>query len=171
MQRKLLSILLSAGILAVSAAAKSQTLTIKQATSRGSVTKGAAAGKDSHGHDHAHERRDVRFTIVWNDATPPAAIYYRMDAAHWLKCKATRPERRTFGGGPNDFMMVENHISISEIRKGESINLMVEEAPSDVQPEAVKKMPSGALFYQISGSDKWYAQKVTVNKLADVQTQ
>jgi hypothetical protein len=133
-------------------------LTITSATSRSFIS-----GSGEHPHS------DIRIALVWKSATPPQDIYYRQDAAHWLKCKITSPQQRPFGGGPNDYMVVEMRTAPAAMKAGGTYNLTPEEIPSDVQPEAVKKMPAGAIFYKLQGSNTWQYVKANMKKLPDVK--
>jgi hypothetical protein len=116
-----------------------------------------------------HNETETRFSIVWKSKAHPKGIFYRPDPAHWLMCKITRPEKRPFGGGPNDYMLVDVVAAPSSLKAGESLDLTPEEYPSEVQPEAVKSMPAGALFYQLANSNKWQTVKVKMTRLPDVK--
>lgn len=116
---------------------------------------------------HSHEETETSFSITWKSAVPAQEIFYRPDAAHWLKCKATRSEKRSFGGSPNDYMMVDVNIPFTSVKPGDNINLTPEKYPSEVQPNEVKSMPAGALCYQPVNSKKWQVLKVNVTKLPD----
>jgi len=142
------------------AAKSSASLTVTKATHRNIVS--------TSGRNHTEE--ETQFSIVWKGSKPPKNFYYRPDAAHWLKCKATRSEKRPFGGGPNDYMMVEVNANPATLKSGDNVNLIPEHYPSDVQPNAVKSMSTGALFYQIVGSDTWQSVKVNITKLPDLKT-
>jgi hypothetical protein len=135
-------------------------LTVNRATTRNIVS---ASGRQ-------HTESETSFNITWKGAKAPKNIYYRPDAAHWLKCKATKSQKRPFGGGPNDYMMVEVNTNVATAKAGDNINLVPEEYPSDVQPTAVKSMSTGALFYQLLGSNTWQSVKVTITKLPDLKT-
>lgn len=137
--------------------ANAQAITVKRATMQRELST----------REPQHNHSDTKIEIIWNSQTPPKDIFFRADAAHWLKCKITRSERRPFGGGPNDYAIVENRAQPETLKKGEALTLRPEDYPSDVQPDAVKKMPAGALFYQLQGSNKWVAEKVKMTKLPD----
>lgn len=141
------------------ASGTSGALTVTRATSRNVVS---VSGRD-------HTESETQFGIIWKGTKPPKNIYYRPDASHWLKCKATRGEKRPFGGGPNDYMMVEVNTSAAALKAGDNVTLVPEHYPSEVQPDAVKSMATGALFYQLTGSNTWQSVKVNVTKLPDLK--
>ncbi len=141
----------------LSVEAGAQAITVKRATTQREIST----------REPQHNHNDTKIEIVWNSPMPPKDIFFRADAAHWLKCRITRSERRAFGGGPNDYALIENRAQPETLKKGEALTLRPEQFPSDVQPEAVKKMPASALFYQLQGSNKWMAQKVNMTKLPD----
>jgi hypothetical protein len=134
-------------------------LTVNRATTRNTVS---VSGRD-------HTESETQFSIIWKGSKAPKNIYYRPDAAHWLKCKATRAEKRPFGGGPNDYMMVDVNTNVAALKAGDNVNLVPEHYPSEVQPIAVKSMPTGALFYQLVGSNTWQSVKVNITKLPDLK--
>lgn len=108
---------------------------------------------------------EVTFEIVWHSKTPPEAIFYRRGATQWLDCKATKPEKRPFGGGPNDFMLIYMGVPFSGIKAGDHLTLTTGRHGHDPMPPEVKKMSGDALYYQLAGSSKWYLKKVGVPKL------
>lgn len=116
-----------------------------------------------------HADVETSFEIVWNSSTPPQAIYYRRGKSQWLKCKPSRPEKRPFGGGPNDFMVVYMSIPFAGFRQGEQLTLTAERHTDDALPAAVRNMPPDALYYQLANSPKWHAKKVNVAKLPPVK--
>lgn len=132
---------------------------VNKATSRTTIS---ISGKE-------HPHTETKFSVTWNSSTPPKAFYYRPDPAHWLLCKATKTERRPFGSGPTDFMEMDVWTRVTDLKSGDMINLKPEEHPSDIQPDAVKKMPAGALFYQLKNSNKWQYVKVSITKLPDAK--
>lgn len=108
---------------------------------------------------------EVSFEVTWHSKTPPSSFYYRNAKSEWLDCNATRPERRTFGGGPNDFMLVYMSVRLPEIKAGDHFNLTAERHTHEVMPSEVRNMPADALYYQIGKSEKWHVLKVNVPKL------
>jgi hypothetical protein len=147
----------SVSVYAQKASAKSTLLVVNKATVQNIIS---ISGKEPTETERA-------INITWKSATPPQAIFYRPDAAHWLKCRALRSEKRPFGGGPNDFMVVEVNTALQNIKSGDVITLRPEHHPSEVQPGAVKSMPAGALFIQLKGAKSWQVVKVNVTKLPD----
>lgn len=139
--------------------ATSAPFTVKNATTRRTISAG--------GREDVHT--DVKITIVWNSKDVPTSMFYRADAAHWLKCKAIRPEKRPFSSGPNDYMVMEVHARFESFKPGQEIGLIPEEFPSDVQPNAVKSMPVGAVYYQMGNSKTWQYVKVKMTKLPDLR--
>ncbi len=159
MKRTIFQAILGLCLTGAAGNAAAQAITVKRATVQSEVS----TSHPEHGH------ADRRAEIVWNSATPPSEIYYRPDAAHWLNCKAIRQERRPFGGGPNDYMVMDNHAPLKTFKKGEALILRPEAMPSDMQPDEVKKLATGALFYKLEGSGKWITQKITFKKLPDLR--
>jgi hypothetical protein len=173
MQRFVFSALLGISILTLSAdSAFSQTkakakpkaktaakpaMTITEATSR-TIT--YLSNKD-------HPHTDIRMKGVWNSSTPPKEIFYRADAAHWLKCRTTISKTRPFLGGNQ--MVVDENVRPESFQAGQLFNLKPEENPSEVQPDEVKKMPAGAIFYQLKGSTTWQYVKVKLKVMPEVK--
>lgn len=139
--------------------ASSTALTVNSATARRNILKEG---------NKVHIEAEYLFKIVWNSATPPKEMYFRTPDNEWLKCKASRGEKRPFGGGPNDFMVVEKHASLESFKAGEHITLMPERHQNEIQPGATKAMPSSALYFQLNNSNSWQTVKVKLTKLPDL---
>jgi hypothetical protein len=146
---------------ATSLAQKSNSGAGTDAFSVGKITARPVPGGDEHGHPSA----EVTFDIVWNSKTPPDAIFYRSGKSQWLACKPTRPEKRPFGGGPNDFMVVYMKVPMRDIKPGDKLTLTVARHGHDPVPTQLKNMSGDALYYRLAGSEKWQVKKVNVPKL------
>lgn len=108
---------------------------------------------------------EVSFEIVWHSKTPPSALFFRKGKSEWLDCTPSKPERRSFGGGPNDFMMVYNTVRFNDFKPGDHLTVTADRHPHDVMPTAVHNLPPDAIYYQLGHSSKWHFVKVNVPKL------
>ncbi|MBS1630155.1 MAG: hypothetical protein JST27_08875 [Bacteroidetes bacterium] len=112
---------------------------------------------------------EVSFEIIWHSKMPPGAIFFRNGKSEWLDCSPSKPERRSFGGGPNDFMLVYNTVRFNNFKPGDHLTLTADRHPHDVMPTEVRHLPADAIYYQFEHSKKWHFVKVKVPKLPPLQ--
>lgn len=108
---------------------------------------------------------EANFEIVWKSRTPPQGVFYKKGKTEWLDVKSTSPVKRSFGGGPNDFMLMYMNLPYSDYKPGTHATLTSEQHSHDEMPAAVRNMPGDALYYQLVNSSKWYYVKVNVPKI------
>lgn len=112
-----------------------------------------------------------RFRFIWKSkATPTSGFVWRPDAGRWMETSVAKPVKRP-GLGPGDYMVVEKHIELKNIRYGDTLILTTHRHAHDEEPTpaAVKKMPVSSIYYQSSSAPgKWQYTPVTIRVLPDV---